>query len=113
MALGNTKGLKQTFLQRLDELKQIEVARGEFATEELLTQMAALTGECGREIAVYLARDGEILDVFIGTGEEILLPQMRLRRNENGLCGVRCIHTHPEGSSQLSGGRSWRPSNSP
>ena len=103
MALGNTKGLKQTFLQRLDELKQIEVARGEFATEELLTQMAALTGECGREIAVYLARDGEILDVFIGTGEEILLPQMRLRRNENGLCGVRCIHTHPEGSSQLSG----------
>ena len=89
MALGNTKGLKQTFLQRLDELKQIEVARGEFATEELLTQMAALTGECGREIAVYLARDGEILDVFIGTGEEILLPQMRLRRNENGLCG-RC-----------------------
>ena len=32
MALGNTKGLKQTFLQRLDELKQIEVARGEFAT---------------------------------------------------------------------------------
>ena len=102
MALGNTKGLKQAFLQRLDALREVEIARGEFATVELLQSMAALTQECGREIAVYIARDGEILDVFIGTGEEVLLPQVRLRRSAQGLCGVRCIHTHPQGSSRLS-----------
>jgi len=103
MALGNTKGLKNTFLERLDALKDFDIARGEFATFELLEEMARLTGECGREIAVYIARDGEILDVFVGTGEEIMLPQVRLRRGEHALCGVRCIHTHPEGSSHLSG----------
>ena len=64
--------------------------------------MARLTDICGREIAVYLARNGEILDVFVGTGEEVSLPAMRLRRGTQGLSGIRCIHTHPEGSSMLS-----------
>ncbi len=27
---------------------------------------------------------------------------MRVVRNENRLCGIRCIHTHPGGSARLS-----------
>ncbi|MBR3196396.1 MAG: GTPase HflX [Clostridia bacterium] len=102
MPSGNTTGLRQVFLEEIDALKEYPVARGEFATDELLQEMARLTDSCGREIAVYLARNGEILDVFVGTGEEVSLPAMRLRRGTQGLSGIRCIHTHPEGSSMLS-----------
>ena len=102
MPSGNTTGLRQVFLDEIDALKEYPVARGEFATDELLQEMARLTDICGREIAVYLARNGEILDVFVGTGEEVSLPAMRLRRGTQGLSGIRCIHTHPEGSSMLS-----------
>ena len=102
MPSGNTTGLRQVFLEEIDALKEYPVARGEFATDELLQEMARLTDICGREIAVYLARNGEILDVFVGTGEEVSLPAMRLRRGTQGLSGIRCIHTHPEGSSMLS-----------
>ena len=103
MPSGNTTGLKKVFLDEVDALKEFPIARGEYATAELLDEMARLTGLCGREIALYIARNGEILDVFIGTGEEVSLPQMRLRRGTRGLCGIRCIHTHPEGSCMLSG----------
>ena len=102
MPSGNTTGLRQVFLEEIDALKEYPVARGEFATDELLQEMARLTDSCGREIAVYLARNGGILDVFVGTGEEVSLPAMRLRRGTQGLSGIRCIHTHPEGSSMLS-----------
>lgn len=55
-----------------------------------------------REIAVYITRDGEIVDVMIGTHQDVELTDYRLRRNSRRLSCVRCIHTHPSATGYLS-----------
>ncbi|MBO6060740.1 MAG: GTPase HflX, partial [Clostridia bacterium] len=44
-----------------------------------------------------------IADVSVGSDSKVDLPDMRLVRNEDRLCGVRCLHTHPNGDGRLSG----------
>ena len=39
----------------------------------------------------------------MGDNAKVSMPNMRLVRNEDRLCGVRCIHTHPNGDGRLSG----------
>ncbi|MGI6004474.1 MAG: GTPase HflX [Christensenellales bacterium] len=102
MVSGNTQGLKKSVLDGLEKLMDFPIERGCFATLELLEAMAALTEQCGREVAVYIARDGDILEVYVGTNDRVSLPMRRIRRGLLGLSGVRCIHTHPGGSSKLS-----------
>ncbi|MBR3299507.1 MAG: GTPase HflX [Clostridia bacterium] len=77
--------------------------QSEFASIELINALSTLTGEIDREISVYIARNGSIVDVSVGDSSKVSLPNMRLVRNEDRLCGVRCIHTHPNGDGRLSG----------
>ncbi|MBR5947918.1 MAG: GTPase HflX [Clostridia bacterium] len=77
--------------------------QSEFATAELVETLSALTGEIEREISVYIARNGSIVDVSVGDSSKVSMPNMRLVRNDDRLCGVRCIHTHPNGDGRLSG----------
>ncbi|MBR0436536.1 MAG: GTPase HflX [Clostridia bacterium] len=75
---------------------------GVFASYALLEKMAAFTGRIGREISVYLSRSGAVADVSVGDATTVSMPDMRLVRNIDRLAGVRCIHTHPNGSGYLS-----------
>ncbi|MCR5610458.1 MAG: GTPase HflX [Clostridiales bacterium] len=75
----------------------------EFASFELISLMSELTGEIGREISVYITRDGRIADVSVGSDKKVDMPSMRVVRNEDRLCGVRCLHTHPNGDGRPSG----------
>ena len=59
------------------------------------SELCACSGEINREISVYISRDGSIVDVSVGDSAKVSMPSMRLVRNEDRLCGVRCIHTHP------------------
>jgi len=69
---------------------------------ELMQVLARFTGVLNREIAVYITRDGEVVDVSIGTDRDVELLDDRLRRNTQRLSCVRCIHTHPNGDGRLS-----------
>jgi GTP-binding protein HflX len=100
---GSLSGVRQATVERIRSLYDIRMAQTEFASYELISLMAELTGEIGREISVYIARDGRIVDVSVGTGEKVDMPDMRLVRNEDRLCGVRCLHTHPNGDGRPSG----------
>nr|WP_122011925.1 GTPase HflX [Maliibacterium massiliense] len=102
MVSGNIEGLKKHVIAQLEALYDLEIGRGCFASAALLDAMADITAQCGREVAVYIARDGEILEVYVGTNDRVSLSERRLRRGADGLSGVRCIHTHPSGSSELS-----------
>ncbi len=64
--------------------------------------MAELTGEINREISVCIDRDGSVLDVSVGDNKKSNVPAMRTVRNEDRLCGVRCLHTHPNGDGRPS-----------
>lgn len=74
--------------------------QNEFASDELIHAMSEYTGLIEREISVYIARDGRIADVSVGDAHKVTMPSMRLVRNEDRLCGVRCIHTHPNGDGR-------------
>lgn len=98
---GNTENVRQSTLTEIAELYNIDTG-DDFASYELLERMAALTEAVGREISVYLSRAGKVVDVSVGDAKSVSLPALRLVRNSDRLCGVRCVHTHPNGSGMLS-----------
>lgn len=99
---GNKSGIRDTVLAEMLKIFDVRIPADEFASVELLSVLAKFTGVISREISVYIARDGRIEDVSIGDSSTVDMPRMRLVRNSDRLCGVRCIHTHPSGNSTLS-----------
>ena len=99
---GNIAGIRDTILDDMLLLYDETQPSGVFASYALLEKMAAFTGRIGREISVYLSRSGAVADVSVGDATTVSMPDMRLVRNIDRLAGVRCIHTHPNGSGYLS-----------
>jgi GTP-binding protein HflX len=99
---GNIAGIRDTILEDMLSLYDETQPSGVFASYALLEKMAAFTGRIGREISVYLSRSGAVADVSVGDATTVSMPDMRLVRNIDRLAGVRCIHTHPNGSGYLS-----------
>lgn len=100
---GNTEGIRQSALERLRELYDMEIDGDCFAPRELIDRIAAFSGQCNREVSVYISRDGRVMDITVGRPESVPLKSLRLRRNPGRLSMIRCIHTHPEGEARLSG----------
>ena len=99
---GNIAGIRDTILEDMLSLYDETQSSGVFVSYTLLEKMAAFTGRIGREISVYLSRSGAVADVSVGDATTVSMPDMRLVRNIDRLAGVRCIHTHPNGSGYLS-----------
>lgn len=98
---GNTGGIKETVLERLAECYDLK-SRNQIVSDEIAGLIAKISSEINKEICVMLSRDGNVLDVSIGDSGSVSLKHLNTTRNEKGLCGVRCIHTHPGGSGMLS-----------
>ena len=99
---GNTEGVKDAMLARLDSLYGYELEDGAYLPRELMKLLAECSCAMNREIALYLTRDGEIVNVAIGTDCDVELTDYRLRRNAERLSRIRCVHTHPDGDGRLS-----------
>ena len=99
---GNIEGVRDAMLARLDSLYSYELEEDEFLPRELMKLLAECSCALNREIAVYITRDGEIVNVAIGTDCDVELTDFRLRRNTSRLSCVRCVHTHPDGDGRLS-----------
>ena len=99
---GNTEGVKDAMLARLDSLYSYELEDGAYLPRELMKLLAECSCAMNREIAIYLTRDGEIVNVAIGTDCDVELTDYRLRRNAERLSRIRCVHTHPDGDGRLS-----------
>lgn len=99
---GNTLGIRDGMLAKLNELYAWETDDNEYLPKELMKLLAEYSCELNREIAIYMTRDGEIVNVSVGTDCDVELTDYRLRRNTKRLSCVRCIHTHPDGDGHLS-----------
>ncbi len=99
---GNTEGIRDAMLARLDSLYEWELDSKDFLPRDLMKQLAECSSQLNREIAVYITRDGEIVNVAVGTDCDVELTDYRLRRNPHRLSCVRCVHTHPDGDGRLS-----------
>ncbi|MBR6185013.1 MAG: GTPase HflX [Clostridia bacterium] len=99
---GNLTGIRDTQLNELKAIYDCPFDWNEYAPRDLLTELARHSCALNREIAVYVSRDGDVLDVIVGVTDSVPLMDLRLRRNSKRLSCVRCIHTHPGGDARLS-----------
>jgi len=101
---GNTTGIRDSWLEQLEEFYHAdkETLRHFFLSPELLEPLARISSRINREISIYIARDGMVMDVSLGTFDRVELTDLRLRRGARRLSGIRCIHTHPSGTPVLS-----------
>jgi len=99
---GNTEGVRKTLLAELKALYEVSVPADQFMPQELLQTLCGYSAFLNREIAIYITRYGEVVDVLIGGADHVDLPDVRLRRSGRRLSLVRCVHTHPRSSGALS-----------
>lgn len=99
---GEISNIKQHLLRQLEALYELAVPVGQVSTRELDEAMLAITQQLGREVAVYLNRQGRVQQVSVGDTATVDLPEVKSRRSEMRLSGLRCIHTHPSGDPRLS-----------
>ncbi|MBR5750923.1 MAG: hypothetical protein IKX84_00920, partial [Clostridia bacterium] len=102
MIHGNTQGIREALLNEMERLYDIQFDRSFFLPDRLIGLLVNYTEQLNREIMVYLDRNGEILEVAVGSISQVGLTEMHLRRNFDRLTGFRCIHTHPGGDARLS-----------
>lgn len=100
---GNLKGIRNSVIEELQTLYDIRLEGGQLLSQELALKMADITEYINRELSVYLSRAGQVLSVCVGDDRSVPLPEAEGRRGASRLSGIRCVHTHPGGSSLLSG----------
>lgn len=100
---GNTKGIRASVLADLETLYDYRIEDGQLLTAELALRLGQYSSQLNREVAVYCNRAGKIVSVSLGDVGTVNLPPVEGRRGAGRLSGLRCFHTHPGGSSQLSG----------
>ncbi len=101
--IGNTDGLKNNIIEALQQLYEYKAPPWQLVSPELAVEMSKITTAVNREVNIFLDRKGNVLSVSIGDSNTVSLPDLSGRRGSGRLSGIRCIHTHPGGNSQLSG----------
>ncbi|MBE0600214.1 MAG: GTPase HflX [Firmicutes bacterium] len=99
---GNLEGIKNSILNEIQSFYDEQIPSDSFIPYELLQKLCGFSASVNREIALYISRYGDVADVIIGRSDRIDLPDIRLRRSTARLAMVRCVHTHPKYSGELS-----------
>lgn len=100
---GNLKGIRNSVIEELKTLYDVKLDGGQLLTSELALRLADITEFINKEISLYITRSGQVEAVAVGSNDTVDLPPVEGRRGSSRLSGVRCIHTHPNGNSALSG----------
>jgi GTP-binding protein HflX len=99
---GEVNGIRKSIINRLEELYEFTIPFGQVITSELAQKLIDLTDDLNRELVVYITRKGQVTCVAVGDVYTVTLPEIDGRRSANRLSGIRCIHTHPSGETELS-----------
>lgn len=96
-------GLKKSYVVQLEKLYRKKVTALQIINMDLAEAISKISFEINKEVAVIINRRGQILDVCVGDADSIKLTEFKnVREAQSRLCGLRCIHTHPNGSPILS-----------
>lgn len=100
---GKLNTLKKSHIQKIEKLYRRKIPKNQIITVELAEALAEISFEINKEIALIVNRKGQIIEITVGDAEKIELPQLKnIREARTRLCGLRCIHTHPNGLADLS-----------
>lgn len=100
MIYGNIDGIKKSFLEDLENLYKSKVSKSEMCNHEIINVISRITSLIDREISVVVDRKGKVVSVSIGDSTSVEISMIDI--SEKRLSGVRVIHTHPNGYSNLS-----------
>ena len=100
MINGNIDGVKNTYLNELEEIYKIKCLKDEVVSEEIIGRMVRVSTVLEREVSVAIDRKGKVQSVAIGDSTSVELPLLDIK--EGRLSGVKVIHTHPNGLCNLS-----------
>lgn len=100
MVNGNTEGVRDVILNRLDTIYGLKSNKYEVASREILEIMVEVTERIHREVSVTIDGRGTVTEVTIGDSASVSLPVLDFR--ESKLSPYRVVHTHPNGTSRLS-----------
>lgn len=99
---GETTGIRKSLLNSIENLYNFSVPASQILTVELMEALVEITAAMKRELAIYVNRRGQVTAVAVGDLRTVSLPETEARRSTSRLSGVRCIHTHPDGTGLLS-----------
>lgn len=100
MIYGNTEGIKNSILNKLEELYDADASKDEIISGDTLELISSVTSIVNREISIAIDRKGKVIYIAVGDSASVEIPLMDIK--EKKLSGIRIIHTHPSGSSRLS-----------
>lgn len=100
MINGNIDGIKKCFIEALDEIYKIRTNKDELASRDIINIITRVSSDIQKEVSVAIDRKGKVTSVSIGDSTSVELPILDVR--EQRLSGIRIIHTHPNGYSNLS-----------
>jgi GTP-binding protein HflX len=95
---GDLSGIRTSQIQELQKLCDLKTERHKLINSDLANGLARITRILNREIAIFILRSGEVFAVSVGQHASVHLPVINRRKSSK----LRCIHTHPNGSSDLS-----------
>lgn len=101
MIYGNIDGVRDSVLSKLEGLYEFKIEKDVILSEELADIIVKVTGFIKREVSVAIDRRGNVVSVAIGDSSSVELPIIDIQ--DKKLSGIRVIHTHPSGKSNLSG----------
>ena len=97
---GNTLGLKASHRRALERTYRRRVSPAELVSPELARHLVEVSTEIGRQVGVFIGRDGSIRNVIVGDSTRLDLPDIgRLRGGLGRFRGLRLVHTHLRGEA--------------
>lgn len=100
MIYGNVDGVKKSAIEELERLYKAKCPKDEVCSIEIIEVISRVSYFIEREISVAIDRRGTIKTIAIGDSTSVEIETLDIR--EKRLAGVRIIHTHPNGMSNLS-----------
>lgn len=100
MIYGNIDGVKKSAKEELDRLYKVKCPKDEVCSIEIIEVISRVSSFIEREVSVAIDRRGNIKSIAIGDSTSVEIETLDIR--EKKLAGVRIIHTHPNGMSNLS-----------
>lgn len=100
MIYGNIDGVKKSAIEELDRLYKVKCPKDEVCSIEIIEVISRVSSFIEREVSVAIDRRGNIKSIAIGDSTSVEIETLDI--SEKKLAGVRIIHTHPNGMSNLS-----------
>ncbi|MCJ2165913.1 MULTISPECIES: GTPase HflX [unclassified Pseudodesulfovibrio] len=90
--------MKPSQIKRLSRLYQRQYPTDECYTNEQARELAEVSAEMGRQLALLIDRQGKVAMVLVGDNRSIYIPELpRSRMASDRLRGLRLLHTHLSG----------------